>query len=373
MPKKLFFSFVLLFISLTITIVGLEIILRIWHPPQLQLQGQNILLTRNKIIENNYHFNSNKLQNHIIIKRNSLGFRGPEPPLNFGKHLSIITVGGSTTECMFITEGKTWTDLLQTNLSSDFPNIWINNAGIDGHSTFGHVELIKQYIGRLKPNYVLFLVGINDLAIGKNHEQDLEQIVKEEHSINNIKDKLISKSRILLYIQYLKSQKGTHDFTALSDSVLSNQDILNTKTPYKTISNEDILYFQELLLEYKKRLETLISLTKSYSIQPILITQPAAYGFGIDEITGVDLEKIIVADFTENQISRKGSDKWKLLELYNQTTKEVANEFNIPLIDLAKDMPKNTLYYYDYIHFTESGTQKVSEILAKKLTEILND
>lgn len=364
MPKKIFYALILFILSSIIIIIGLEIMFRIWRPPQLQIQGQNILLTKNKITENNYSFNSDKLQNHIIIKRNSLGFRGPEPPLDFNKHLTLIAVGGSTTECIFITEGKTWTDYLETNLISEFPNIWINNAGIDGHSTFGHIALMKQYIGHLKPNYVLFLVGINDMAIQKNRPQDQNQIVEKENPIKN-------KSMILSYLRYLKSKKGTHDFTALTDSILTNQDIINTKVQFNLITDKDIINYQTSLTEYKKRLETLISLTKNYSIKPILVTQPAVYGFGIDKTTGVDLGNIIVSDFTEEGTVRKGSDKWKLLELYNQTTKEVANEFNIPVIDLAQEMPKNTLYYYDYIHFTEKGTYKVGEILSKNLINIL--
>ena len=40
-------------------------------------------------------------------------------------------------------DSKTWTDVLSKNLDSAFDNLWMNNAGIDGHSTFGHIILIR--------------------------------------------------------------------------------------------------------------------------------------------------------------------------------------------------------------------------------------
>lgn len=44
----------------------------------------------------------------------------------------------------------------------NFKDLWINNAGLDGQSTFGHIFLMKDYIKKLKPKVVLFLVGSND-------------------------------------------------------------------------------------------------------------------------------------------------------------------------------------------------------------------
>ena len=52
----------------------------------------------------------------------------------------------------------------------DITKIWLNNAGLDGHSTFGHIILFKDYIVKLKPKIILFLVGAND--VGRNEYSD---------------------------------------------------------------------------------------------------------------------------------------------------------------------------------------------------------
>ncbi len=60
-----------------------------------------------------------------------------------------------------------------------------------------------------------------------------------------------------------------------------------------------------------------------------------------------------------------------MLEKYNEGTRQVAKEKNIPLIDLAHDLPKSSKYFYDIVHFTNDGAEKTSEILYDSLTSIL--
>ena len=50
---------------------------------------------------------SEKLDEKIIHTKNSLGFRGDEPPDDFNPALTVVTVGGSTTESIYISDGKT--------------------------------------------------------------------------------------------------------------------------------------------------------------------------------------------------------------------------------------------------------------------------
>ncbi len=358
-------------VSLILGVLAIETIFRIWKPPFLRLVGTQILLPKNATFENNYEFNSDKLQNHITIKRNSLGFRGPEPPINFSSLKTIIAVGGSTTECIFLTEGKTWADVVYNILKPKMPSLWINNAGIDGHSTFGHLELMKQYISKLKPTYALFLVGINDMAIEQGRDQDNNQIAnKKIIDSSNFFSFIKNNSMLISYLEYLFGQKGTHDVLAMKDWI-ADYDLIKSDPTFEPFTDQDMEENKLRLAEYKNRLESLMKLTQSYSIKPILITQPTVYGYGIDKTTGIDLGKVVVSDFTENGKRRTGADKWRLLETYNDVTRNTAKEFNIPLIDLAREMPKDTNYYYDFVHFTEKGAEKVGEIMAEHLSSML--
>ena len=62
-----------------------------------------------------------------------------------------------------------------------------------------------------------------------------------------------------------------------------------------------------------------------------------------------------------------GALTWRVLELYNEQTRQVARESAVPLIDLARLMPKNSAYFYDQIHFNGAGADMVAEILFQEL------
>ena len=91
-----------------------------------------------------------------------MGFRGDEPPANFDSALRIITIRGSTTESLYIADGKTWSDVLSDGLKSTFEDAWLNNAGLDGHSTFGHLVFMEDHVKDIRPDLAVFLVGAND-------------------------------------------------------------------------------------------------------------------------------------------------------------------------------------------------------------------
>ena len=48
-----------------------------------------------------------------------------------------------------------------------YPNVWVNNAGLTGHSTIGHITLLKEHVVKIHPKVIVFLIGIND--IGTEH------------------------------------------------------------------------------------------------------------------------------------------------------------------------------------------------------------
>jgi hypothetical protein len=45
----------------------------------------------------------------------------------------------------------------------------------------------------------------------------------------------------------------------------------------------------------------------------------------------------------------------------------VGKENGLLVIDLAQKMPHNSLYYYDFMHYTNEGAQKVAEIIYEDL------
>jgi hypothetical protein len=120
----------------------------------------------------------------------------------------------------------------------------------------------------------------------------------------------------------------------------------------------------EWIPRYDARLRALVSLTREYRIVPVLITQPVLFGDGRDDVSGADLAAIPVGP-------RPGHTQWRIMQLYNDATRRVAQAEKVFLVDLAAETPRSSRYFYDPHHFTIAGADFVARIVARHLTEYL--
>ena len=348
--KKTILYTVYLFISVVIL---LELALRIYNPFHFRVKGDHIILESNKkyIVDNS---NIPVLDKTIVHTKNRLGFRGPEMPADFNSKLSIITIGGSTTECAYLNDGNTWTDVLNLKLRNDYPDIWMNNAGVAGHSSFGHIALIKEHIIPLHPKYVLILSGANDIRRTKidSGTESLFVVIARNSELCNVILNLTRKREAKtknLTDTYIDLKHA--DSLLLPDSAISDY-----------LKNEN-----EWVKHYQDRLDTIVGLCVSNNIKPVLITQPSLAGKGSDPVTNISLETFKVKE------NENGKLWWTMLEKYNDGTRQIAKQKQIPLIDLAHLLPKSSEYFYDLVHFTNEGAEKTGQILYDSLRVMLRN
>lgn len=349
----------------------LETYIRVFDPFPILLRAGRIDLPANSRRE----FKSGGmpgLDPIIHVESNSLGFRGPEPPTPWTDYLTIVCVGGSTTQCVYLSESTTWPDRLQVELSKSLDRVWINNAGIDGHSTFGHLELLEQYLAAMRPKVLLFYVGLNDVDRNDLNQYDastLRSRSREDDSLaRGIQRILLRTSDAFalidnLRLHWLAKRKGlTHGETV-------GHQHFATRPQHLTMTNEARQLWLEqrspdCLSAYRKRLQRLIQRCVEENITCVLLTQPVLYGEGKDDVTGIDLETVRVGEVD-------GWTHWQLLKQYNQATLEIAKEFDVARIDVATQMPKSSKYFYDLTHYNLEGAVKIAEIIEGVLAKVL--
>jgi len=348
---------------LLVTLILMELVLRIYNPFHFRLKGDRILLPVNQQ-ETIINRINPKLDPVIINTRNSLGFRGPEVPKDWSHELTVIAIGGSTTECHFLSDWRTWPFLLGTMLGDSVPDCWVNNAGLDGHSTYGHEVLLNDYVKKLRPSVILFLTGINDI---ETETPSFHDRLNTRNAYPDLLHFLFNNSEVLNVALNISRGGRAQRFNNTTNSVLLLDSSRRLELP-EEVMQARLARQPTFLAGYRKRLEGLADTCLTYGILPVFITQPNLFGFGRDSVTGVDLAAYPV-DSTDRQIN--GKLVWEILEEYNDVVRALGREKGLTVIDLARSMPKNSVYFYDMSHFTNAGAAEVAGLVDAGLVPAL--
>lgn len=332
-----------------------EIVLRFISPPSVFSPRLPLRpLTRMEL-----HTNLRGVSPVTTYSTNRWGFRGDEPPSAWKEYHTLLAIGGSTTQCFYLDDRKTWPFLFQKRLEKDHPKVWVGNGGLSGHSTRGNILFMDKVIPKIKPEMVLLLVGANDLAISineggklRNHPEDPAASQRGQHSILTTP---LAHSR-LVQILYLWKKVLLDKVVVDHTSRHSNFAMVPLTVP-ETPLPEDLRELLPQLDEFRENLKKIIQQARSHHVKIVLMTQPYLF-----EDTP-DWEKIRGSYYWTNETDKfvlSGATFWKLLNIYNQTTLEVCRSEQIPCYDLASAIPHRPTYFYDEVHFTERGAKLVA-------------
>jgi len=349
----------ILAVQASIALLLLETLLRLHNPLPFRLRGDDIVLPAGLHYQLAIADPGTKLEPLVRGHYNRLGFRGPDPPADFGRRLSIVAVGGSTTAGTLLSDGKTWPEVMAGALATSHPNVWVNNAGFEGHSTYGHLVLLRSVLTKLRPSIMLVLAGFNDIGMepaGPGDEFELWHAGSwrvwprlARHS--EVANTLLNLRRAGAAARLQRSADRPVDFASLGHLTMSENEIASA-----------LAQFDRFLDGYGTRLATLALEARAAGIDPVFMTQPMLAGDTIDPATGIDLSTL------HTSRDRNGRAEWRLMERFNDVMRRTALDHGVALVDLARLLPKDSRYYYDVIHFSLDGARAVGEIVAAELS-----
>lgn len=360
---------VAIFFGTMMAVLLAEIALRLLPPFELRIRGSEIVLPVNKT----YVWKNSRipaLDSLIVHHKNSLGFRGPEPPADLDSRLSLLTIGGSTTECTYLSEGQTWPDRLTEHLRAFFPRLWLNNAGLDGHTTFGHIRLMQQHVAGLRPKIALFLVGINDVARESLSGDERFTFQGEPGAAGRRPGLrafyvwLQAHLRLVAYFENIRRHWRAGMYRIRHGQ--GRPETAGTLAISPARRQQRLAWHrQHFLPAYRQRLQTLIALCRAQDIWPVFLTQPLLTGIPGETAASRRLARMRINDTLDGELY------WQVLQLYNQTTRDVCAETGVRVIDLARELPKDPALFYDVCHFTPVGADSVAAIVARGLIPAL--
>jgi lysophospholipase L1-like esterase len=358
--KKLFFLAVAVFIPLTLGVVLLELIFGSWLRNDEWSKTRTINIVRDvKITYDVENIYGNELSK-VVYTRDKNGLRGS---CSDPREINILTIGGSTTDQRYIPDGKTYQDVLQLLLTTNRKEkVCISNAGVDGHSTFGHIESFNIWfplIDGLKPKYILFYVGINDAGFRNAPNSGFD--TSERSDTSSIRNILRQKSAIYDLLRTLRNMalgmSDTRAYAGHSPRTPSEDAYLASK---KTDGLDDQI--KKNTESFEKRFEKLMSQTLAYGAIPICVSQPHLY---IKNIDGV--KKGVENLFSYEGVTYSGVDYDESITSLSKSMKDLCLKSGGFFIDIAsKNFERGD--FYDGVHMTPKGAKRLGKYLFGEFT-----
>jgi lysophospholipase L1-like esterase len=348
LKNALFYSIGISF-SLLFGVFVLEVLFGNWIFVDEWNATKSLNIIRNKRIEYSVAHLYTAQPPSILYTRDEFGLRGGcrDPG-----EIRILTIGGSTTDQRYIDDDATYQAVLQTKLTNYLAKAFcISNAGVDGHSTFGHIASFDEWfplIPNLKPDFFLFYVGINDAGFndGPNHGYDDDKknmskfrfILQKNSAIYSmiwrVREAMSSVATFRIYAQHTKrSTNLDYSATNLSDNAQE-----------KVLINAS---------QFRNRFQTLLEKTKAYKAKPICVSQPNLLAIKINGNS-----KGIPNAFEYKGKTYNGLDYNASLNELNQVMRELCLEAGGYFIDIS-NLDFGPDDFYDYSHLTPGGTNKL--------------
>lgn len=277
----------------------------------------------------------------ITYVRDRYGLRGVHDPIS---KVDIVTVGGSTTDQVFITEGQTWQDVIHIETG-----LVVANAGIDGMALSTHIAVVEDWLHRipgLHPRYYLHFLGVNDAW-----RPSRPLILTGTDSWNRW---LRPRSAIYLALRRIQDRFAP-------PLLVSHGGMNPEKTPVWMRVELDQKKISEFIeASFKPTLRTLIKVHQVKNETVILVTQPA---------NPLAVRREGQAVFVSSpHISEWAATLWAI----NRTMSQVCHEETVSchFIDMADELHFEPEDFYDLVHYTPSGASRIGKFLSSRLESI---
>jgi lysophospholipase L1-like esterase len=308
------------------------------------------------------HFDVSRLypgHGPAVYSRDEHGLRGAysDP----GK-IDILVMGGSTADEIYVSDELTWVEQLRKAFAAAGQPLVIVNAAIDGQSSIGHIRAIDIWfpnIPGLRTRYVLFYIGINDIAVNPKSISQFDAM-KSPEPLRRVRYYLMNNS-----IFYNKFRQVRGMFTAWRMQYLHGV-LQSEKTEWRPATTgpgeEDLAKTLEpRLTAYAARLQTLVRKVRTdLRAEPIFVTQKRG------DYRIADGRLLVRVD---KGAATPSDEAHRTLRAFNQVTLAVAAEMKAPAIDLARGLAFEEGDFYDHIHTTPAGSRRIGRFIYEEIKD----
>lgn len=285
--------------------------------------------------------------------------------------VSILCVGGSTTECLYNTDETSWPWQLEDQLAQRMgQQVFVGNAGRSGQVAANHSYLIRHYDGVDRFDCILVLCGINDVGALLRDDRDARLARVSTGTLFEWSRPHEADYRRLRLWRWMESalnigtavSPGLVFQDAKGDWLAEQRRKRETALRKRTYSHPPI-DLERGLADYRQDLLGIVQAAAEKAIPVAMMTQPVLWRPDLPgPLSSLLWEHTDAGAYTPGALA-------ETMAAYNQTMIDVCAETGTPCLDLADRLPKDETVFYDDCHFNDKGCQKVAAIVSQWLSK----
>ncbi len=294
-----------------------------------------------------------------VNSTNNMGFRGdhltvPKPENEF----RIFILGPSNAECFYLDDSESIDAVLQRELSKhlqDNISIKVYNAAQSATNSDDIISMIVHRIVHLQPDMIILFSA------------DLYAPLRDHDYLHYLKESPKKKFPLIHFLatEFQIPRRIYYFFKHLSPTEQELFETISLKSQYLQVIEKfraapiSNLKPKTNIPAFSNNLKTIIGVTNAHNIQLVFMTPQTTWNSKVDPKTKNYHWSLLYGG------TRYQEDLMhEAVELYNEEIRRLSVKYNLPIVDLAKIIPKSTEYFYDDVHFNKKGADFTARHLA---------
>jgi len=306
-----------------------------------------------------------------VFSINSEGLRGDEP--GDGDEVTILCLGGSTTECLYLDDSEAWPHLLQAELDARDPGRRhrVLNGGRSALRMEHHVVQMERLLPEMPQiDDVILLAGINDMLrnIDPGRPPVSEERVLGESFLVLPAREPAPVSRILDLWRRVNEPRPEPPPAVVQDDVGAiygiwrgyRRDAVEHGRLLPAVEDRDALRLRGL--------DDAARIARENDVRLVVLSQSVMWREGLPDELGALLWMGGTDRFQEGPGSRyyQQAALARMMDAMNADTAAQCDALGVPFLDVAADLADDTSVFYDDCHFNEHGAREMARVVAER-------
>jgi hypothetical protein len=279
--------------------------------------------------------------------------------------LTMAFLGGSTTECVYVDEEVRF-PYLAGRLIEEQTHLKVNsyNAGRSGNNTLHCLNVLLNKVVNLKPDVVVLMENINDLAIliyektYWNHNPSRSPIIEKKPNFKTVGKDLEQTFHLVRDLTFPNLSRVIKGIFHADRKAKGDE--------FEDVRGQKITIDQDLLArEFTLNLQTFINICGARGITPVLMTQASRL---------TDHPDLLIKKMMQQLATSQGityAEFKGAFDRLNQTIREVGAKNQVLVIDLAREIAPVKENICDVAHFNDQGSRLVASQIAAQLIPVI--